>query len=141
MKTKMVSSGLNRPSTVEAIYRPSHWTVNPEGLSYIPRFNVGTVGPIRVRAPNQQLTPLDYFTCFFDDRCQDLKPIGMQHRSSGTSFSHQRPWRDVNREEMKAYIGLIMAFEIVKLPRIEMYWQRKYPIFEVPSLSFRTART
>ena len=122
---------------VRAVYQPSQWTRNPVRLSYVSWFNVRRTGP--TRNPNQDSKPLDYFLLFFDDRTWDIMVretncYAAQVRSS-SSFPHQRPWRDVDHQEMKAFIGLIIAFGIIKLPRIEMYWQRKYPIFGIPAIS------
>ena len=35
---------------------------------------------------------------------------------------HKRKWSPVNREEMEAFVGIIIHMGIVKLPRINMYW-------------------
>ena len=35
---------------------------------------------------------------------------------------HKRKWRPVTKEEMQAFIGIIIYMGIVKLPRITMYW-------------------
>ena len=127
---------------VRAVYQPSQWTRNPVGLPYVPRFNVRRTGP--TRNSNQDSKPLDYFLLFFDDRTWDImvretNRYAAQVRSS-SSFPHQRPWRDVDHQEMKAFIGLIIAFGIIKLPRIEMHWQRKYPIFGIPAIVMSLVR-
>ena len=49
-----------------------------------------------------------------------------QSRSSQTS-SRPRPWHDVTKEEMKAFVGMLMAMGICRLPRIEDYWCTTHP--------------
>ncbi len=36
-----------------------------------------------------------------------------------------RPWKDTNIIEMKAFVGMLICFGVLKLPRIEMYWSEK----------------
>ena len=33
-----------------------------------------------------------------------------------------RPCHDIDRDEMKAFVGMLMAMGLCKLPRLEMYW-------------------
>ncbi len=36
-----------------------------------------------------------------------------------------RPWKDTNIIEIKAFVGMLICFGVLKLPRIEMYWSSK----------------
>ena len=35
-------------------------------------------------------------------------------------------WRDVERDEMKAYLGICVYISVVKLPVTQMYWAKNY---------------
>ena len=39
------------------------------------------------------------------------------------------PWHDVTREEMKAFVGMLMVIGVCRLPRIENYWCTSHPLF------------
>ena len=39
-----------------------------------------------------------------------------------------RPWEEVTREELMAYIGMLFYMGIVRLPQIEMYWSDKHEL-------------
>ena len=51
-----------------------------------------------------------------------------EERATVTSPSC-RPWHDVDREEVKAFVGNMMAMGICKLPRLEMYWSTLHPLY------------
>ena len=119
-------------------YDPSRaWRKKPAGMGFIPSFRKTKTGP--THPPNRELTPLDYFFYFFTDFIWDLLVTETNRYAAQVLGSrmhpHQRPWKDVDRAEMKAFIGIILAFGIIRLPRIELYWQKKYPLFSIPSFS------
>ena len=73
-----------------------------------------------------------YFSKIFDDRVWDLivtETNRYQHKTVLDS-EHSRPWEDVTPEEMKAFIGIVILMGILKLPRLEMYWQEAHPLIQ-----------
>ena len=52
---------------------------------------------------------------------EETNRYAAQERARMTS-PNSRPWNDVDREEMMAFVGMMMAMGICKLPRLEMYW-------------------
>ena len=70
---------------------------------------------------------------FFTDEVWDLlvdetNRYAAQCRAS-MSARRPRPWHDVTREEMKAFVGMLMVMGICRLPRIENYWSTSHPLF------------
>ena len=66
------------------------------------------------------------FKRFFTDEVWTLlvtetNRYAAQCRAASTT-STQRPWHDITKEEMKAFVGMLMAMGICKLPRLSMYW-------------------
>ena len=53
---------------------------------------------------------------------------------------HSRPWYNVTIEEMKAFVGMLIAMGILKFPRLELYWSNKYPHITTPGISNILAR-
>ena len=43
--------------------------------------------------------------------------------------SSSRPWHDVSKEEMKAFVGMLIVMGLCKLPHLEMYWSTTHPLF------------
>ena len=43
---------------------------------------------------------------------------------------HKQAWHPVTREEMEAFIGIIILMGIIKLPRFRMYWKEDYLIHQ-----------
>ena len=41
---------------------------------------------------------------------------------------------------MKAFLGVCLAMGILKLPLVEMYWQKKFSLFEINDWSSATSR-
>ena len=50
-----------------------------------------------------------------------MNRFATQVRSASTA-RHPRPWYDVDRDEMKVFVGMLIEMGICKLPRLEMYW-------------------
>jgi hypothetical protein len=74
----------------------------------------------------------DYFSLVFDERVWDLlvtETNRYQHQTISDP-EHSRPWEDVTVEEMKAFIGILMLMGILKLPRLELYWQQAHPLIQ-----------
>ena len=86
-------------------------------------FNGATPDPT---TPSAGVSASDCFGRFFTDEVWDLlveetNRYAAQVRSAISSPS-ARPWHDMDRAEMKAFVGLLMAMGLCKLPRLEMYW-------------------
>ena len=53
---------------------------------------------------------------------------------------HARPWHDVTVEDMKAFVGLLITMGILRLPRLEMYWQTESSLLQIPGVSSLISR-
>ena len=72
--------------------------------------------------------PLELFERFFPEEAWALAVEETNHYANtvcGTT-PKSRPWKDTNIIEMKAFVGMLICFGVLKLPRIEMYWSSKY---------------
>lgn len=49
------------------------------------------------------------------NRYHDQQALAEPHK-------HKRKWSPITREEMEAFVGIIIHMGVVKLPRIKMYW-------------------
>ena len=86
-------------------------------------FNGATPGPT---TPAAGASASECFGRFFTDEVWDLlveetNRYAAQVRSTIAS-PNARPWHDIDRVEMKAFVGMLMAMGLCKLPRLEMYW-------------------
>ena len=86
-------------------------------------FNSATPGPT---TPSAGASASECFGRFFTDEVWDLlveetNRYAAQVRSTIASPS-ARPWHDIDRAEMEAFVGMLMAMGLCKLPRLEMYW-------------------
>ena len=86
----------------------------------------------RLSGPRLSTSCWCLFQQLFTDEVWDLlveetNRVATQERVTVTSPSC-RPWHDVDREEMKAFVSMIMAMRICKLPRLEMYWSTSHPL-------------
>ena len=52
-----------------------------------------------------------------------------------SSRPHSRAWNDVYVEEMKAFIGMLILLGIIKLPRLEMFWQNSDEYIGTPGIA------
>nr|XP_039255702.1 piggyBac transposable element-derived protein 4-like [Styela clava] len=50
-------------------------------------------------------------------------------------------WKFVDLDEMNAFFGLVILMGIIRLPHVEMYWQKKNWIFDIPSFNMIMSRT
>ena len=68
---------------------------------------------------------LDFFAKYFIDEVWDLlvTETNRYAHANISSRPHSRAWNDVNVEEMKAFIGMLILLGIIKLPRLEIFWQ------------------
>lgn len=94
----------------------------------LPDFGEPHPGPTR-RFPNVNTThERDFFDLLFTDDVwqllvQETNKYYQQQKAAEPNI-HKRPWAPVTKEEMEAFIGIIILMGIVKLPRFEMYWSQ-----------------
>ena len=77
-------------------------------------------------------TAKEAFCRFLTDDVWDLMVCETNHyaaRCRGAQH-HQspRPWHDVDKNELQAFVGVLMLMGICKLPRMEMYWTTTHPL-------------
>ena len=58
-----------------------------------------------------------------------------------STASRPRPWKPVMKEEMKAFIGILMAMGIFRLPRLECYWKHNCRQTQTPGISEIMSKT
>ena len=61
-----------------------------------------------------------------------------QNRYANTNFSSKSKaccWFDVSLPEMKAFIGMTIIMGILKIPRLEMYWETTHEVLATPGIS------
>jgi len=73
-------------------------------------------------------TKVDLFNRFFTPEVWDLLVSETNRYAEANLPSHSskpsaRTWENVTAEEMKAFIGLLILMGILRLPRLDMYWQ------------------
>lgn len=76
---------------------------------------------------------LDYFMLFFCASIWDLLVVqtNIYHGQSVSAKPSSMPWTDVDVAEMQAFLGLVIAMGVVKLPQMEDYWSTN-PILHHP---------
>ncbi|KAL9967433.1 hypothetical protein ACROYT_G025655 [Oculina patagonica] len=100
----------------------------------IPDFGEPHPGPTR-RFPNVNTTrERDFFDLLFTDNIWELLVQETnkyyQQQKAADPNKHKRPWALVTRDEMEAFMGIIILMGIVKLPRFEMYWSQDKLIYQ-----------
>ena len=97
-------------------------------------------GTVRLWGGN--CTPLSFFQLFWSDdfvRVQTNK--NAEAKRNANPEKHKTQWREINElSEMKAFFGVCLAMGILKLPLMEMYWQKKFSLFEVNDWSSAMSR-
>ena len=63
-----------------------------------------------------------------------IEPNRYAHANS-SSWPHFRAWNSVCVEEMKAFIGMLILLGIIKLPRLEMFWQNSNKYIGIPGIA------
>nr|XP_039253826.1 piggyBac transposable element-derived protein 4-like [Styela clava] len=116
-----------------------NWTKSFKGRS-IEQF--GGQRGVTTRQLTQTSTPIDCFLHFFNSTVlqfiadmTNLNAVRKIHGQSVDKNCEGREWKAVDVEEMKAFIGLLIAMGIIHLPNLHMYWQRKNWVFDVPSFN------
>ena len=91
--------------------------------------------------PTQQFTDrttaLEFFTKYFTDDVWNLlvTKTNRYAHANVSSGPHSRAWNDVTIDEMKAFIGMLILFGIIKLPRLEMFWQNTNEYIGTPGIA------
>ncbi len=71
---------------------------------------------------------LRFFTIeAFDLVVEETNRFALQCRSQHIS-AHTRPWHNITREELMAFIGMILYMGIARLPNMELYWSSKHEL-------------
>ena len=88
------------------------------------------------------VTAIELFSRFFTAEVWDLL-VQETNRYASENVSHTphaRPWEDATVLEMKAFVGILILMGVVKLPRLEMYWQVKHPLIATEGISWIISR-
>ena len=65
----------------------------------------------------------------------EMTNLNATKKRSEEPQKHKGNWKNVMLEEMKVFISLVISMEIIKLPQISMYWQKKHWFFDIPSFN------
>lgn len=99
----------------------------PEPLSFNPKRTPGVQPPLNARNP----PPGEIFSLFFDAEvlnflCENTnKNAAAKQKTEKTST-----WREINPEELKKFIGMLLYMSVLRLPKMSDFWRRK-TIFHV----------
>ena len=52
-----------------------------------------------------------------------------------SSKPQSRAWNDISIDKMKAFIGMLILLGIIKLPRVEMFWQNSNECIGTPGIA------
>ena len=80
---------------------------------------------------------LDLFSLYFTNEVWELL-VRETNRYASTvvgTTPNSRPWNDTTVPEIKAFIGMLLLFGVLKLPRLELYWSKNYLELETPGIS------
>uniref|UniRef100_A0A3B4T941 PiggyBac transposable element-derived protein domain-containing protein n=1 Tax=Seriola dumerili TaxID=41447 RepID=A0A3B4T941_SERDU len=103
-----------------------------DGVPQPPRFNPkrtpGVQPPLNMGNP----PPGEIFSHFFDAAvfkllCENTNKNAAKNLEKGTKFI----WTEINPDEMKKFVGMLLYMAVLKLPRISDFW-RQQKIFHVP---------
>lgn len=107
-----------------------HWSTT-DTLRLRWDFDSSNVGPQNPPGPGSK--PVEYFERFFTPEVWDLLVSETNRYADQVRQQIQapqaRPWHCVTHDEMKAFIGLLIAMGVLKLPRLRMYWQQSHALF------------
>nr|XP_039264882.1 piggyBac transposable element-derived protein 4-like [Styela clava] len=94
------------------------------------------------RRLNSSSSVLDCFTQFFNAtvielivEMTNLNATRKLHAESVNSDTEEKAWKAIDAEEMHAFLGLVILMGIIRLPTLDMYWQKKNWILDVPSFN------
>ena len=112
------------PSDVGIFQPPSQWQGNTCIAPAAPTF----IGRRQHHLPAADMSPLDVFRLFLDDRFFDEVVAATNEYASqclagsGRPRSGMREWEDVDRQEMEKFFGLLFAMGLVQKPTLKDYW-------------------
>ena len=88
---------------------------------------------------NHTATAQTFFEEFFTGEIwqllMEMTNLNATKKRSEEPQKHKGNWKNVTLEEMKVFISLVISMEIIKLPQISMYWQKKHWFFDIPSFN------
>lgn len=81
---------------------------------------------------NSSSTSIDLFYRIFSPDVWELIVEETNHYASSVTGQtpSARPLTGTNVKEMKAFIGIIILMGILKLPRLELYWNHQFPEYD-----------
>ena len=92
--------------------------------------------------PGASLSAVDLFNRFFTNEVWELLVVETnRYAALSSNAPGTRSWHDVVVEEMKAFVGILMAMGIAKLPRLELYWTKKHSWIQTPGISDIMSKT
>ena len=135
----------NLDDTVEEIHdEVAAQVVNQEWTrtlkaSNIPPFSVENPGPTNILDENQ--TELNFFELLFTDEIYEIL-VGETNLCTlqKVAVKPDSKWRDLEKDEMKAYLGIRVYMSVVKLPETRMYcWTEDFLFgsFEIAAIMSR----
>nr|XP_039264879.1 uncharacterized protein LOC120340637 isoform X2 [Styela clava] len=91
---------------------------------------------------NSDSSALDCFLQFVNTRVigfivemTNLNATRKLHTQSINNCTEEKAWKAVDAVEMYAFLGLVILMGIIRLPSIDMYWQKKSWILDVSSFN------
>lgn len=109
--------------------------VEPVNIVYSYKLDPGPTSPEVCAGAN--LSAVDLFNRFFTPEVWELLVVETNRKAALCPMStpHSRHWHDSTVSEMKAFIGILITMGILKLPRLELYWQVKHRTIRSPGVS------
>ena len=82
-------------------------------------------GPTNILDENQ--TELHFFELLFTDKVYEILVRETNlYAQQKVAVKPDPKWRDVEKDEMKAYLGIRVYMSVVKLPETQMYWAKDF---------------
>ena len=105
----------------------------PQALSFDSNSSQFTkkIGPFTTL--HSDATPLDFFTLMFDDNVMDLLVTETNRYAKQNPPGDRYRWYDTSDNELKLFLGMIIAMGIHRLPQLEDYWCSD-PLLGVPRI-------
>jgi len=85
--------------------------------------------------------PFEFFALIFSEQVfEDLTSWTNKKASTKIDNSQRRKqkkslWSNLSYQEMKAFVGILLAMGIIKLPNYRMYWDKLTKLFSVPGIN------
>ena len=101
---------------------PADWTKTLTGLNVL-SFSVQNPGPTNIIPANRQ--EIDFFELIFPDKLYEhLVQKNNLYAQQKIAVKPDHRWIPVEKDEMKAFLGLRIYMSIVNLPETRMYWAK-----------------